>query len=88
MLISQKQAQEIRDQLKDDKNLICCPSPEMGLELEMVHDIPHDRIRVLMCLKYKGDIAVMSKRQYSYYERKERDILSGKHSYTGKQRTT
>ena len=75
MLISQKQAQEIRNQLEDGKNLVCCPSPEMGLELEMVHDIPHDRIRVLMCLEYKGDIAVMSKRQYSYYERKEKSIL-------------
>jgi hypothetical protein len=76
MLVNQADAEKIKQKLGKN-NLVCCPSPEIALELEVVHGIPHDRIHVLLCLAAAGgDIAIMTKRQTDYYERQEAAILN------------
>lgn len=78
MYVSAKQAKEIQDQLTLHPNyVVVCPSPEMAAELKVVHGIPGDNVKVLACVMVggRGDIAILSKRQYDYYNKKEQDIL-------------
>lgn len=78
MYISAEQAKEIQDQLTLHPNyVVVCPSPEMAAELKVIHGIPGDNIKVLACVMVggHGDIAILSKRQYEYYSKKEQDIL-------------
>ena len=76
MYISAEQAKEIQDQLTLHPNyVVVCPSPEMAAELKVIHGI--DNVAVLACIMAEGhgDIAILSKRQYDYYNKKEQDIL-------------
>jgi len=76
MYVSAKQAKEIQDQLTlHPSYIVVCPSPEMAAELKVIHGI--DNIAVLACVMLggHGDIAILSKRQYEYYSKKEQDIL-------------
>jgi hypothetical protein len=78
MYVSAKQAKEIQDQLTlHPSYIVVCPSPEMAAELKVMHGIPGDNIKVLACMIVggHGDIAILSRRQYKYYYKKEQDVL-------------
>lgn len=70
---------EINAKLKENKaNMVIAPSPIDAIILNRVHAIPQEKIGILACIWVgKGKtFLIMTKRQYAYYLRKEREILS------------
>lgn len=76
MQLTEEQAQEIKDKLAEDKNyIVVCPTLAGAVELVQIHGLPEDRVRALACIERFGDYVILSKRQYGYYSRKEKEIL-------------
>ena len=66
----------IKTQLKKNpKNVLVVPDPFVKGEY-MTAGIPADRIEVLYCLVYTDKYLIMTRKQYEYYSRKERDLLA------------
>lgn len=64
----------IKKKLKDKNNVVIAPDPVSAAELVAVYGIDPERVKILVCITGKDKYLIMSKRQYSYYERKEREL--------------